>query len=247
MAILNNQGTLLYTPQGGTQSSLISNTTVTELNVTYGLEVSHAATPTEFVTGDTISYTVLLQNTGTGPLYNPFVTVEAGDALDYQEGSAVAYLYANGTITPIPVTVTQNSPLNFYFSGILPAGGLIYLNYLSAVTAAAGDTVVSTATGAANEGSATGSTITDSDSTTITRTLLTVVKTAPTTAAVGDTISYQFAITNNATTPITLDGLNDRLPEGFVFTGVTLVVDGVAVPLTEGVDYTVSSTGLFQL
>lgn len=155
MAILSNQGTLLYTPQGGTQSSVASNITSTELNVTYGLEVTHAATPTNFVTGDTISYTVLLRNTGTGPLYNPFVTVETGGALDYQEGSA--------------------------------------------------------------------------------------------TAEVGDTIDYQFTVTNNGAASITLDGLEDQLPEGFSFTTVTLVVDGVPVSLTEGTDYTVSPTGLFRL
>lgn len=247
MAILSNQGTLLYTPQGGTQSSVVSNITATELNVTYGLEVTHAATPSTFVTGDSISYTVLLRNTGTGTLYNPFVTVETGGALDYQEGSATAYLYANGAVSAVPVTVIQNSPITFAFGDVLPTGGLIYLNYLSTVISPTEDVIVSTATGGANEESPTGVTISDSDTATITRTLLSVVKTAPATAEVGDTINYQFTVTNNGATPIALDGLEDQLPAGFSFVAVALTVNGATVPLTEGVDYTVSAGGLLQL
>jgi len=248
MAILTNQGTLLYTPAGGTQSSVSSNITTTELTVSYGLEVSHAAAPVTFVTGNEILYTVLLRNIGTGSLYSPTVSVDAGEGnLDYVEGSAAAFLYAGGEVTPVAVTVTENSPLTFTLDAVLPAGGFIYLVYRSTVVSSTAESILSTATGTAREGSESGDIITDSDTATITRTLLTIVKEGPETASVGDTVSYTFTITNSSAAPISIDRISDQLPQQFSFTGVTLVIDGVNVPLEEGEDYTVSANGLFVL
>ena len=248
MATLINQGTLFYTPQLGAQQSLTSNSTTTEVSVFYGLEVSHAATPTTFAVGDTITYTVVLRNTGTGTLYNPFVTVEAtGGDLSYLAGSATAFLLVNGTATPVPVTVTQNSPITFDLDTAIPAGGLVYLVYRAVVESATENTIVSTAIGGANEGSEVGQTITDRDTATITRVPLTIVKSAPETAGVGDTIIYRFAITNQSDEAITLDSLTDRLPESFSFTAAALTVNGSDVPLTAGTDYTVTAEGLFTL
>ncbi len=248
MAFITNQGTLLFTPECGTQGSLVSNITTTEVIVTYGLTVAHGATPTTFTVGDTISYTVLFENTGTGLLYNPFVTVNvAGGELDYVEGSATAFLYANGEVTPVTLTLANTDPLTFTTDVVMPAGSVLYVNYQSTVESATENEIVSTATGAANEGSDLGPTISDSDTAIITRTLLSIVKTAPETAGVGDTINYQFTITNTSSGMIVLDALRDQLPAAFAFSGVTLTVGGTAVPLTEGVDYTVSDTGLFVL
>ena len=248
MPTLINQGTLLFTPQTGFQQSLNSNITATEVSVSYGLEVSHAATPTTFVVGDTIFYTVLLQNTGTGTLYNPFVVVDfEGGELSLVAGSATAFLFANGEVSAVPVTATQSSPITFTLDTAIPAGGFIYLVYRAVVESATENEIVSTARGGANEGSETGPTVSDSDSAVITRTQLTIVKNAPETASVGDTIAYQFVITNNSGAPITLDGLTDQLPSGFTFTVATLTVDGTAVPLVAGTDYTVTAEGLFTL
>lgn len=248
MPTLINQGTLFFTPHCGDQQSLDSNITTTEVNVNYGLEVSHAATPTTFAVGDTIFYTVLLRNTGSGTLYNPFVVVDfVGGELSYVAGSATAFLYAGGDVVAVPVTVTQNSPITFTLDTAIPAGGFVYITYRAVVDSATANAIVSTAQGGANEGSETGPTITDSDTATITRTQLTVVKSAPETASVGDTIQYQFIITNTSNVTITLDSLTDQLPEGFSFTVATLTVDGVSVPLVAGTDYTVSDTGFFTL
>ncbi|MBQ2757070.1 MAG: hypothetical protein IJF31_01170 [Clostridia bacterium] len=246
MATLINQGTLSFTPASGTQQSLVSNTTTTQVSVTYGLEVSHAATPTTFAVGDTIVYTVLLRNTGTGTLYNPFVTVDVtGGTLSLVPESAAAFLYANGNVEAVSVTATQASPMTFVLDTVIPAGGSVYLTYSAVVTSAEGNQIVSVATGGANEGSPTGQTINDSDSATITRVLLSVVKNAPATAEVGDSISYQFTIVNTSGTAVTLDSLTDALPEGFSFTTATLTVDGVEIPLTAGTDYTVNEQGVF--
>ena len=246
MATLLNQGTLRFTPQGGVQDSVVSNTTSTELEITYGLEVIHGANPITYTDGDTVTYTVILRNTGSGALVLPTVTVDLADgALDYVEGSATAFLYANGEATPYPFSVSEGSVV-FSFTDPIPAGGTVILTYRATVTAAAGDSITSTATATAAEGVATGPVITDSDSVTVTRTPITVIKSAPATASVGDTISYQFAITNNTSAPITLDELTDQLPEQFSLTAVTLTAGGTAVTLTEGADYTLAS-GLLSI
>lgn len=240
MAILQNQGTLRFTPQGGVQSTAVSNITSTELEITYGLEVIHGANPTTYTEGDTVTYTVILRNTGSGALVLPAVTVDlAGGALDYVEGSATAFLYAGGTAIPYPFAVSEGSVV-FSFTDPIPAGGIVILTYRATVTATAGDSITSTATATAAEGVVTGPVITDSDSVTITRTPITVIKSAPATASVGDTISYQFTVTNNTSAPITLDDLSDQLPEQFSLTAVTLTAGGTVIPLTEGVDYTLA-------
>ena len=237
---------MLFTPEGGTQSSLASNITTTDVSVTYGLSVSHSVSPSTFTVGDTLNYTVLAENTGTGQLFNPFVSVTAsGGTLDFVEGSETAFLYAGGALTPVALTVAGTDPLTFATNTVMPAGSILYINYQSTVTAADAGEIVSTATVGANEGSETGVTISDSDIATVTRTLLSIVKTAPESASVGDTINYQFTITNTSAGGVVLNALNDQLPVGFAFSGVTLTVGGVAVPLVEGTDYTVSDTGLF--
>ena len=248
MATLINQGTLLFTPECGRQGSISSNITVTEVEITYGFEVLHAASPEAFLVGDVISYTVLLRNTGSGTLYNPSVTVVFPDGdLSYVAGSATAFLYANGEVTAVPLTVTQNSPVTFTLDTAIPAGGFVYIVYQATVEDTLAQSITSVATGSVNAGSPEGEVLTDSDSATITRSLLSIVKSAPENAAVGDTISYVFEIRNNSAVRISFDTLTDRLPENFSFTGVTLTVNGVSVPLVEGVDYTLSSSGLFVL
>ena len=243
MPTLLNQGTLLFTPEGGTQSTALSNVTSTTVNVSYGLSVAHGASPETFVVGDVITYSTVLTNTGSGTLNDVQIAVDLGNgALDYATGSAQAFVYNGTDIVAYPVTVEQQgSGLVFLFSDPLPGGSSVYLTYQAIVNATAGETVVSTATGSATD--AGGTTLSDSDTATITRRLLSIVKSAPETASVGDTISYQFAITNTSAGAVSLDTLTDQLPLNFSFTGLTLTINSVNVPLVENVDYTVSPTG----
>ena len=231
MATLFNQGTLYYTPQGGMQVSAVSNTTGTDVAVTYGMELYHTASPETFGVSDTILYTVALQNTGTGTLVNAVVESDlGGGALDYVEGSAAAFLYNGASISPFPVMVSTGSVI-FTFPDPIPAGAIVFLVYNATVNATAADTVVSLATATAREGSPGGAILTDSASATITRVPLTIVKSAPASAGVGETISFVFTVTNNTAAPIVLDALTDQLPAQFSFTGLALTVDGVAIPL----------------
>ena len=231
MATLFNQGTLLYTPAGGEQSSVVSNTTGTDVEVTYGLEVYHTASPDTFGIGDSILYTVALQNTGTGTLLNAVAESDlGGGALDYVGGSAAAFLYNGSALSDFPVNVSEGSVI-FTFPEPIPAGALVFLVYNATVNATAGNTVTSVVTATARAGSPDGVILTDSASATIRRLPLTIVKSAPTDASVGETISFRFTVTNQTDAPIVLDRLTDQLPAQFAFTSLSLEVDGASVPL----------------
>ena len=254
MATIFNQGTLTFTPLGGEQASVQSNTTGTELDVSYGIEISHGAAPETYIEGDTIRYTVVVRNTGNGTLADPVVTVDlAGGALDYVEGSAVAFLYDGSDVTEYPITVSENGTLVFTLSGDLPAGAAAYIVYSAVVDQSdlAREDVrcelVSTATVVAHEGTVDGPAITDSDTATIRCTPITIVKSAPETASVGDTISFVFTITNNTGASVGLDRLTDQLPAQFSLTAVSVTNDGIETPLTEGSDYTVTDGGLLTV
>ncbi len=248
MATLINQGTLFFTPADGVQQSLTTNTTATEVEVTYGLAVFHAVTPDTFAVGDTLAYTVVLQNTAGGTLYGPNVGIGVtGGTLALVPDSVTAYLLTAEGVTAVPISVTEGAPFGFVIDTAIPAGAIVYLGYEATVTAATGDVLVSTATGGANAGSPTGPVLTDSDTAVAVRRTLQITKEAPEEASVGDTIAYRFLITNSGEEAVTVDGLTDQLPDGFSFTGAALVVGGVVVPLTAGVDYTVTPEGLFAL
>lgn len=248
MAILQNQGTLFYTLVTGEQQSLTTNITETAVEVNYGLAVYHGVTPDTFAVGDALSYTVVLQNTGSGTLYTPNVGITVtGGTVTLVPGSVTAYLLTADDVAAVPVIVTGGAPFGFVLDTAIPASALVYLNYEVTVAGAVADVLVSTATGGANAGSPAGPILTDSDTAIARRQTLSVVKSAPEEASVGDTIAYCFVITNSGEESLTIDGLTDQLPEGFSFTGVALVVGGVIVPLVAGVDYTVTPDGLFTL
>lgn len=247
MATIYNQGTLTFTPAGGEQTSVVSNIAGTELDISYGLEVSHGVSPETYTAGDTLRYTVVFRNTGNGTLASPTVTVDLADGtLNYVEGSAAAFLYAGGEVTEYPFTVSENGGLTFAFSEPLPAGAAAFLVYeatvgQNGVTAAnCNCTIVSTATVTAYEGSAEGDEITDSDTATVTCAPITLVKSAPVSAAVGDTVVFRFTVTNNTGASVGLDRLTDQLPDQFELTAVSITLNGNEIPLTEGNDYTVT-------
>lgn len=250
MATLLNSGTVVFTPAGGAQTSLVSNTTATDLAITYALSVSHAAAPTAFVTGDTVLYTVVVRSTGTGNYEDPTVTVDmAGGALSYVPGSAGAFLDTGDTVTPLDVTAspTETGQKFSFGTATLPAGGVIYLNYNAVVTDDAAQTLTSTATASAVQGSAVGTVDSATDAVTITRTPLTIVKSAPAAVSIGETLAYVFTLTNTGSAAVTVNALTDELPANFSFASATLSVAETPVPLTEGTDYTVTEAGLFTL
>ncbi len=247
MSIIINHGTLLFTPEGGQQTSVSSNEAATELNVSYGLVASYGASPDTFVPGDTILYTAVIQNTGTGTLQDPVISADMGDgALVCVGDSVTAFLACGGSITEVPVAVCTGCPTTFSLSCDVPAGGVIVLSHNATVAATDENSITACIDVSANEYQCE-TTCTASAEATITRSVLSLVKSAPGCADVGETVDYTFTMTNNGSEAVTLDQLTDQLPVNFTCSGVCLTVGGSEETLTPNTDYTVSDENLFTL
>jgi len=247
MSIIINHGTLLFTPQGGQQTSVSSNEAATELNVSYGLEVSYSASPDTFVPGDTILYTAVIQNTGTGTLQNPVITADmGGGALVCVADSVAAFLVSDSGISQVPVAVGTGCPTTFSLTCDLPAGGVIVLTHNATVVATDESSITASIEVSAGEPQVEKS-CTATAETTITRSVLSLVKSAPGCADIGENVAYTFTMTNYGDAAVSLDQLTDQLPDNFDCSCVSLTIGGVEQSLTEGTDYTVSSSNLFTL
>ncbi len=247
MSIIINHGTLLFTPEGGQQTSVSSNEAATELNVSYELEVSYGASPDTFVPGATILYTAVIRNTGTGTLQNPVVTADmGGGALVCVDDSAAAFLACDSGISQVPVAVVSGCATTFSLSCDLPAGGVIVLTYNATVAATDESSITACIEVSAGEPQVEKN-CTATAETTITRSALSLVKSAPGCAEIGENVAYTFTVTNYGAEAVTLDQLTDQLPANFVCDSVGLTIGGVEQTLTQGTDYTVSAANLFTL
>ncbi len=127
MAIFTNRATLTYAG-GSTDSNVVTGEILEVLSATKN------ALQAEYGPGDTVTYVVVLRNTGTAPISGLTLTDDlaaynaGGDdlyPLTYVPGS-IAY-YANGVLQPDPA-VTGND--NLVVTGLsVPAGGQILLIY----------------------------------------------------------------------------------------------------------------------
>ena len=147
MATFTNKATLSY--NGG---SVESNTVTGELLEV--LSITKTAILNEYSAGDSVTYVIALQNTGSVPLTSLTVTDDLGGypfgaetlyPLTYAAGSITYYI--NGVLQPAPV-VTVGPPLAV--AGIsVPAGGNTLLIYEAAVNSfaplAAGSAITNTA------------------------------------------------------------------------------------------------------
>lgn len=247
MSIILNHGTLLFTPAGGQQTTVNSNEAATELNVSYALAVSYGASPDTFVPGDVILYTAVIQNTGTGTLQNPVITADmGGGALACIDDSVAAFLACDGGISQVPVAVGSGCPTTFSLTCNLPAGGVIVLTHNATVVATDESSITASIEVSAGEPQVEKS-CTATAETTITRSVLSLVKTAPGCAEIGENVAYTFTMTNYGAEAVSLDQLTDQLPANFDCSGVCLTVGGSEETLTENTDYTISSANLFTL
>lgn len=245
MAIFTNRATLTYL--GG---AITSNTVTGEIRETVTAEKNAAGNT--YRVGDTVTYVISLQNTGSQPVNGLTITDDLGAypfgqttllPLSYVEGSLLYYV---NDILQAPPAVAAGTEL--VISGInIPAGGSAIVVYRAQVTDAANPgvdgTIVNTAT-------VTGGGITPI---TVSETVsaeqgagLTIEKTlSPNSLADGEQLTYSFIIRNFGNeAAVAADDI--ALTDTFdpVLTNITVTLNGT--PLTEGVDYTYDeASGLF--
>ncbi len=244
MATFFNQASLSYNGQ-------ITNSNITEGEIIGALSIDKISLNTSYSAGDTVSYLVTLQNSGTSTLNNVDVFDDLGAfnfegtafvPLTYVDGSVRAFL--NGVPTAAPTTTVGT---DLVFNDIsIPAGGTYTLLYQAVVNSQAplgeNATITNTAT-------ATGVAETVSDSATITAVSevnLSIAKAiSPPVITESGEITYTFIIQNSGA--IAVSGEDDViLTDTFnpILTDITVTSNGTI--WTEGVEYTYNeATGEF--
>lgn len=241
---LPNRASVTYS-YGTTTDTAVSNETNTTLLDEYTMTLTKNALAATVTAGDNEGYTILIENDGSGVLYNPTVTdnlgANVGSNLTYVTGSA--QFFVNGT--PITGTVTgTGSTVTFTAQTTLDAGDNLLIVYLAKTSGTASGQIVNTARGSANSGSATGLAVTDTDTATVNLASvanLSVFKAADkTTVNSGDTLTYTFTIMNSGAQTAEDISFVDTLPPEFTVTGVSYTVNGVTTPISAS-DYVISA------
>lgn len=247
MAVFSNQATLTF------------NGTSTNSNVAFGeildvLAVTKTPVEDSYSSGDTVTYTVALRNTGGNTLSGLTLTDDLGGyefngntvyPLTYVNGSTLYYV--DGVLQPAPA-VTAGPPL--VISGInIPANGDVVIVYQATANGFAnpeiggvitntvtvtGDGLSAPITADATVGAATGADLTISKSIT------------PSQVVDNDRVNYTFVIENSGNEAVAATD-NAVITDTFnpILTALTVTFNGVA--LVEGTDYTYNqATGLFQ-
>ena len=245
MPIFTNQATLSY-------GCTITNSNVTEGELLRNLTITKTAVPTDYSRGEAVTYIVTLA--GNGVAYTGVqVTDNLGNALQIPGGAPLEYVagsilyYVNGVLQPAP-TVTVGDGVSF--SGIdIPMNGTVTLVYAARVTCCAPlsegstivNTVTATATGLADEVTATAEVTVRSES------ALTLAKAiCPDAFTSNDQITYTLILQNSGNKAVVA---TDNVVISDVFTpalrNITVTLNGVL--LTEGVDYLYNeATGEFS-
>lgn len=247
MAVFSNQATLTY------------NGTSTNSNVAFGeildvLAVTKTPVETGYSTGETVTYTVALRNTGGNALGGLTLTDDLGGylfgantvyPLTYVNGSVLYYV--DGVLQPAPA-VTAGLPLAI--SGInIPANGDAIIVYQAVANSFAnpevGGVITNTVTVTGDGLSAPITATATVDA--LTAAALSISKTiTPSQVVDNDRVTYTFVIQNTGNEAVTATDdavISDTFDP--ILTALNVTFNGTA--LVEGTDYTYNATtGLFQ-
>lgn len=244
--ILENRANISYSYNGSdVPRGAASNTTSTLLVDPCSVRVTKIPLSTTYKNGDTVSYIVRIENTGSAALNQITVVDNLGadtnpKPLTYVAGSL--NVYVNGD--PITVTPTTDATLSFTLPSSLSPGTEIIAVYSAstdAQTASITNTVTVTGTG---ENPAV-CTVEQSASATVTATAyanLSIYKSASeNTITAGDELTYTFTIMNNGNAEATNVVLTDTLPAVFTVETVS-VTTGTQTRVYDPSEYTIDAT-----
>lgn len=245
---ITNEAEATYEFAGSSDSlTTSSNENSIVLQDASGLSISKTASPTEFLAGDIITYTVTVTNNSSSFLNGVRI-------IDNLGGGNLAYVVGSGRLTTssqsYAVSPIATSPLTFTLQQ-LGVGATMTLTYRAQVIFNLPSTVTSITNNVNAIGYTSTGTITGSDSFTIQKknsVSLTLTKSASVESVLpGESFNYHLTLTNNNTVVATLDSLVDQLPSNFVLTSISYRVGSGVVVTLNATDYTLSSGNLLTL
>ena len=249
MATITNQSQTTYQFDGSsevlTTSSNINEVTLEE---NQGLILTKTASPTTFVAGSIITYTVTITNSSSSFLTGVRIIDNLGaNNLAYVLGSA---RLTAGSVT-YPVNPVATTPLTFTLQQ-LNVGASMTLTYRAQVINNLPTTVDTINNSIEGIGYTSTGTITGFASSSINRTGTGSNFVATKTASVETTypnrlFSYTIRLTNNNTANATAIETTDQLPANFVITSITLKIGAGSTITLLGTDYTLSGTNLLTI
>jgi len=245
---ITNEAEATYEFSGSSEIlSVESNENSIVLQDSTGLFISKSASPTEFVAGDIITYTVTITNNSSSYLNGVRI-------IDNLGGGNLAYVTGSGRLSTssqsYSVSPISTNPLTFTLQQ-LAVGATMTLTYRAQVIFNLPATVTSITNNVNGIGYTSTGTITGADSVTIQKknsVSLTLTKSASVETVLPNTsFNYYLTLSNNNSVIATLDSLVDQLPSNFVLTGATYRIGNGSVITLNATDYTLSSGNLFTL
>lgn len=243
--VLENSANISYSYDGAQNTQgAASNTTSTLLVEPCSVTITKQALTQSYRNGDTVSYVIRIENTGSSALSGLTVTDNLGAAaspkpLAYYTGSLNVYVDGN------PVTVSPNAgdTLEFTLSTVLASGSNVIAVYSATINSDA-DSITNTVTVTAS-GATASCTVNESTTATISAESyaeLSIYKSASAdTVTSGDSLSYTFTIMNRGSAEATNVVLTDTLPAVFTVQSVS-VTDSSGTTVYDESDYTIDAT-----
>ena len=243
MATITNDATATYVFDGSSDVETInSNLNSLSLEDVQGLTITKTASPTTFVAGDIITYTISITNSSSSFLNGVRIIDNIG-------GGNLAYVIGSARLTvgsnTYAVTPVATNPLTFALQQ-LSVGATMTLTYRCQVIFNLPSSVNSITNTVQGIGYTSTGTVLGFANTTIqkkTNVNFTFTKSASTTTVFrNQPFSYILTLSNNNSVSATIPSITDELPAGFIITSVTLKIGSGMTTTLNATDYNVSGT-----
>ncbi len=245
---INNEATTTYQFTGSSEvQTATSNENTITLEDSQGLTITKSATPTEFVAGDIIAYTITITNNSASYLTGVRIIDDLG-------GGNLAYVSGSGSLNTVsqtyPVSPVATNPLTFTLQQ-LNVGGTLTLTYRCQVIFNLPSSVSSITNNVRGIGYTSSGTVNGASSFTIQKknsVSMDIRKTASVTEVYpNQSFSYFITLTNNSDTNAVAQSTIDQLPSNFVLTGVSLKIGSGATTTLSSSDYSLTSANLLTV
>ena len=244
---INNSASTIYSINGGASESATSNVLPINLQSANGLTITKNASPTTFLAGDIITYTVTITNSSASFLNGVRI-------IDNLGGGNLAYVLSSASLstgaTTYPVNPVSTNPLTFTLQQ-LGVGSTMTLTYKAQVIFNLPSTVSMITNTVQGIGYTASGTITGFANTTIekkTESDFSITKTSSVTDVMsGQPFNYYITLANNTSLDVNVSSITDSLPTNYNLSSASLKIGTNNAVTLGSSDYTLSSSNILNV